>query len=138
MRKIASMLLVAAILMSIFVPVSAAENVAVPYYVNTNQARLVMAISDTGQVNITVTITCNSKATGIHTITYLERKVGSSWVRVSIGQPGNQWEESVSTRYLLESYTAQVSVKGTYRAVTEITVTGAETDSITLYREDVY
>ena len=138
MRKFASVLLVAAILMSMIIPVSATENSIQPYYINTNQARVVMGINEDGLAEITVTCIGNSNATKIETVTYLERKVGSSWVRVNINQPNNQWEESVNACYLLKNYSFDLSVTGTYRAVTVFTVSGSETETYTLYREATY
>lgn len=138
MRKIASVLLVAALLLSTLIPVFAAENTISPFYINTNQARLVMGITEEGVAEITVICSCNSNATGIKATTYIERQVGSSWVRVSNGQTNNEWIATTTARYLAKTYSCQLSISGTYRAVTVLTVSGTETESITLYREATY
>lgn len=138
MRKIASVLLVTAILMSSLIPVSAAGNTIQPYYINTNQARVVMSINESGRAEISVIVTVNSKAEMIQTTTYLERKVGSTWVRVNNGEINNEWIATSTASYLSKNYSCQLNLTGTYRAVAEILVTGAGTDSFTLYFEDVY
>lgn len=138
MRKIASVLLVTAILMSMLIPVSATENSIQPYYINTNQARVLLGIDEDGLADISIFCTAISATTQIKTTTYLERLVGSTWVRVSIGQTNNQWSETVSTRYIAKNYSYQLSIKGQYRAVTVFTVTATETETFTLYCEATY
>lgn len=138
MRKIAVMLLVTAILMSALVPVSAAKSTIEPRYINTNQAKVVMGITSDGVAKVNVSCIGNSNATRIQTVTYIERLVGSSWVRVSNGMTGNQWTESVNARYLIRDYSCQLYVAGIYRAVTQFTVSGTVSETFTLYQEATY
>lgn len=138
MRKIIAFLLATTILLSMCISVSAVESDPQPRYINTNQAKIVMGISDTGLASITITCIGNSNAKRIQSVTYIERLVGSSWVRVSIGQTNNQWTESTTARYLAEDYSHQLTTRGTYRAVVEFTVSGTQTETITLYSQDTF
>lgn len=138
MKKLAALILVVTIIATMIIPASAAEITASPYYINTNQAMVVLTISDSGLAEITVLCTANSNATKIQTTTYLERKVGSSWVRVSNGQVNNQWTASTTARYLVKDYSCQLSTTGTYRAVAVFTVSGTQSETFTLYSEDIY
>ena len=138
MKKFAALILVVTILASLCIPVSAAEFSSNPYYINTNQAMVVLTISDSGLAEITVLCTANSNATKIQTTTYLERKVGSSWMRVSNGQVNNQWTASTTAKYLVKDYSCQLSTTGTYRAVAVFTVSGTQSETFTLYSEDIY
>lgn len=138
MKKFAALILVVTIVASLCIPVSAAEFSINPYYINTNQARVVLTIGDSGLAEITVLCTANSNATKIQTTTYLERQIGSTWVRVNNGQTNNQWTASTTARYLAKDYSCQLSITGTYRAVAVFTVSGSETETFTLYFEDIY
>lgn len=135
MRKIVAFLLATTLLLSMCVSVSAAENTLQPRYINTNQAKIVMGISDSGLAEISITCIGNSNAQSIQSVTYIERQIGSSWVRVSNGQTGNQWSASSTARYLAKAYSCQLSVSGTYRAVVVFTVAGSTSETITLYSE---
>lgn len=97
-----------------------------------------MVISDSGVAEINVTCIGNSNATKIETKTYIQRQVGSSWVRVSIGQTNNQWTATANTNYLIKDYSRQLSTAGKYRAVTEFTVSGSQSETFTLYSEATY
>ena len=138
MKKTIAFILTLMILASMCIPVSAAENTIRPYYINTNRASVVMVISDSGVAVINVTCIGNSNAAKIQTTTYIQRKMGSAWVRVSIGQPNNQWTAMANTNYLIKDYSHQLSTAGKYRAVTVFTVSGAQSETFTLYSEATY
>lgn len=138
MKKITALILAVTLLTAMCIPVSAAENTAQPYYINTNQARVVLAITESGSAEIHVSCIGNSNATKIQTTTYLQRKVGSTWVKVSIGQTNNQWTATANTSYLLKDYSHQLSTTGQYRAVTVFTVSGTQSETFTLYSEATY
>lgn len=104
MKKITALILVVTLMVSMCIPVSAAENSIQPYYINTNQASVVMAISDSGEADISVFCSGNSRVTKIQVTTYIEKQVGSSWVRVSNGQTNNQWSATAYTTYLVKDY----------------------------------
>jgi len=66
MRKIVAFLLATTILLSMCISVSAVESDPQPRYINTNQAKIVMGISDTGLASITITCIGNSNFTACH------------------------------------------------------------------------
>ena len=138
MKKIAALVLAVTLLTAMCIPVSAAENNTQPFYINTNQAKVVLGLSDSGLADIGVTCLANSNATKIQITTYLEKLVGSTWVRVSIGQTNNQWTASTTESYLIKAYSKQLSSTGTYRAVAVFTVSGTQSETFTLYSEDTY
>ena len=138
MKKITALVLAVTLLTAMCIPVSAAENSIHPYYINTNRASVVMVISDSGVAEINVTCIGNANATKIETKTYIQRQVGSSWVRVSIGQTNNQWTATANTNFLIKDYSRQLSTAGKYRAVTEFTVSGSQSETFTLYSEATY
>lgn len=138
MKKITALILVVTLMVSMCIPVSAAENSIQPYYINTNQASVVMAISDSGEADISIFCSGNSRVTKIQVTTYIEKQVGSSWVRVSNGQTNNQWSATAYTTYLVKDYSCQLSSTGKYRAVAEFTVTGTVAETFTLYFEATY
>ena len=138
MKKFTALILAATLLVAMCIPVSAAENSIHPYYINTNRASVVMVISNSGMAEINVTCIGNSNATKIETITYIQRQVGSSWVRVSIGQTNNQWTATANTNYLIKDYSHQLSTAGKYRAVTDFTVSGSQSETFTLYSDATY
>lgn len=129
MKKICSILLSVVLLFACSVPAYAAQAPTVsPLYVNTSQASVVFNISESGEANIVVTCVGKSTATKISTVTYLERKVGSSWVRVDIDSTDNEWVYSTTASYVRKNYTHTVTVRGEYRAVCEVTVKGTVED----------
>lgn len=138
MKKLAALILVAVIIATMCIPVSAAENTIQPYYINTNQAKVLMGIDDFGLASINVTCIGNSNATRIQITTYIEKLIGSTWVRVNIGQVNNQWTASTTTRYLAKDYSHQLTTTGSYRAVAVFTVSGSTSETFTLYCEATY
>lgn len=138
MRKIVAFLLATTLLLSMCISVSAAESAPQPRYINTNQAKVVMSINDEGLASITVSCIGNSNATRIQITTYIEKQVGSSWVRVNNGQTNNQWTASTTNSYLVKAYSHQLNSTGTYRAVAIFTVSGTQSETFTLYSEDIY
>ena len=138
MKKITSLILAVTLLAAMCIPVHATEAPIQPYYINTNHAQVVLGISDTGLADIGVTCLANSNTTKLQITTYLEKLVGSTWVRVSIGQTNNQWTASTTSTHLIKAYSKQLSSTGTYRAVAVFTVSGAQSETFTLYSEDTY
>ena len=129
MKKVCSALLILVLLFACSVPAHAAQAPTVsPLYVNTTQARLTFTISESGNASFTVTIIGKSTATKISTVTYLERKVGTSWVRVDLGTTNDELLYSTTASYLSKNYTHSLTVKGEYRAVCDVTVEGTVED----------
>ena len=85
MRKIVAFLLATTLLLSMCISVSAAESAPQPRYINTNQAKVVMGISDSGLAEITVTCLGNSNATSIQITTLIiSKKPGNTGISRNI------------------------------------------------------
>ena len=129
MKKLTSIVLVLVLMVAAAVPAFAAvpETVA-PLYINTSMAGIGLAFSDDGVASVAIRCTGKSSATGIDAEVYLERKVGSAWIRVTLDNGANSWTESVTTRYLIKSYTQAVNIRGEYRATVVYTIHGTTQD----------
>lgn len=131
MRKHISLLLVLTILLAMAVPAFAATaDTAQPWYVNTSQARITLSISDTGLATITLVCTGLSSVSHIDAEVYLERQVGSTWVRVDNGMTDDTWTFTSANRFMVQSFTHQLTVKSKYRATVTYTVHGSSQDEV--------
>ena len=105
--------------------VAAADTNIVPYYNNTNTVSTTFSISSTGMATATVSYNGKSGVTTGGTISsYIERKVGSSWVKVSNGQPLNTWTDSSTSYRYKTTHNLQLSYKGEYRLCVTYTIRG--------------
>ena len=140
MKKVCSLILVLMLLFAAAVPADAAQAEPVsPRYINTSQAGVSITINTSGKVSITVMCIGGSTATKIHAVTYLERQVGSSWVRVDIDEVNDEWVNAVNGSRMAVNYSHNVTVKGTYKVTTEFTVHGTQADeTFTLYNTRTY
>ena len=134
MKKTCSILLILVLLFACITPAHAAQIPSVsPLWENTSQAYLSFTILESGESSFTVTIIGNSSAILISTVTYLEQKVGSSWVRVDIGTTNNELLYRTTNSYVRKNYTHTFTERGEYRAVCDVTVYGtAENETFTL------
>lgn len=134
MKKTCSILLTLVLLFACITPAHAAQIPSVsPLWVNTSQASIAFGIDETGEATIVVTVIGKSSAFMISTVTYLEQKVGSSWVRVDIGTTNNELLYRTTNSYVRKNYTHTFTERGEYRAVCEVTVYGtAENETFTL------
>ena len=141
MKKMFSLFLVFALSISILGThafAKAESDVITPYYTNATVARVVLTIDDTGLATIKSTCTGISSTTSISAITYLEKSVNGSWVRVDISETNDQWVTSTNIRIYSVTKTHQLSSNGTYRAVTVFTVTAGSAETITVISEATY
>ena len=140
MKKVCSLILIIMLLFAATVPAAAAQSEPVsPQYINTSQAGVSITINTSGKVSITVMCIGGSTATKIHTVTYLERQVGSSWVRVDIDEVNDEWVDTVSGSRMAINYSHDVTVRGTYKVTTVFTVYGTKEDeTFTLYNTRTY
>lgn len=123
MKKLISLTLSLILIFALAVPAFGAQNeTASPYLLNTQRASVSVAISDSGLLSTTVTCIGKSNVTSISTVTYVERKVGSSWVRVDIDATNDQWTYSTTSSRMVKSYSQQLTLTGQYRVVSECTV----------------
>ena len=106
-------------------------------YVNVSSVNCFLSISSSG--NTSISIDCSGKAgtTHISSTTYLEKKSGTSWTRVSING-ASQIEDGASASYLSKTYNTTVG-SGIYRATVTFTVTRNGVDeTVTVYSNIVY
>lgn len=105
-----------------------------PYWNNTDSYAFNFTISDSGMATLSFNCTGESNVvTKIVAYSYIEMKIGSSWVRISNGQPNSQWTDTVTNGYrLATSHKLQLTSSGTYKAVANFHVygTGGSTDVI--------
>lgn len=110
-----------------------------PLYLHTSQASISFAILEDGYAEWTISCIGYSSAQSITAVTYLERKVGSVWFRVNMEAPENEYTYTVQFSRMHKTYSMQLTRNGTYRAVVELTVRGADgNDYIELYTQREY
>lgn len=140
MKKLVTLLLAALLLLANTVPAyAAAPETAVPFYANTSQASVSFVINDAGEASWTIMCIGKSTCTGIDAVTYLERKVGNSWVRVDLENADDEYTYSTTAGRFAQNNKHTFTAYGTYRAVVEFTVYGTyEDETITLWNEHDY
>ena len=132
MKRFFSAFLVLVLMIATVTPTfTATAATAQPWYINTSNARITFGISDTGLATIDLLCTGLSFVTHIDAVVYLERQVGSAWVRVDNGTADDTWTLSSSNRFMMQSITHQLSVKGVYRATVTYTVHGSQDEVLT-------
>lgn len=133
-RRFCSMVLLFAILTSILVFASAANDGIMPCYNNTAGTSTNFTISTTGKATITATFDGYRGTTSGATITsYIEKRtLGVFWTKVDIGETNNEWVDTINNYYGLAGHEFQLPSTGTYRAtvVYEIRGSGGATDVI--------
>jgi len=123
MKKIISLVLILILVLTLAIPaLGAQQETASPYLLNTQRATVSIAISDSGLLTTTVTCIGKSNVMRISSVTYIERKVGSSWVRVDIDATNDEWTYSTTSTRMVQNYSQQLSLTGEYRVVAECTV----------------
>lgn len=137
MKKITALILAVILLMASAIPVfAAAPETVVPFLINTSQARVTFAVSADGTASWTIMCIGKSSCTGIDAVTYLERQVGNSWVRVDLGNLNDEYTYSTTASQLVQNNKIALTTSGTYRAVVLFTVYGTvEDETITVQRE---
>ena len=130
MKRLTSLILSLVLLLTIATPALAAqpETTVSPCYINTSQAGISLAITDAGLAEWTIICLGEPNCTSIDAVTYLERKMGTVWVKMSIDYPITDYTYSVTGRNLYATYQMQLTYAGEYRAVVEYTVHSATAD----------
>ncbi len=97
-----------------------------PCWNNTSSTSFTFSISNSGTAK--VSLSCIGEfgvTTKIVAYSYIEMQIGSSWVRISNGQPNSQWTDTVTSGYELDAFHSMyLSSSGTYRAVVNFYVYG--------------
>jgi hypothetical protein len=129
MKRITAIILTLVLLFATAVPsLAAVPEVAVPYYANTSQAGVTFVIDNNGEASWTITCLGKSSCTGIDAVTYLEYQVGSSWVRVDLGNTNDEYTYSTTATRIAKNNKITLTTPGTYRAVVIFTVYGTQQD----------
>ena len=130
MKRLTSLILSLVLLLTIATPAFAAqpEDTVSPRYINTSQAGVSLAITEDGLASWTIICLGKSNCTSIDAVTYLERKMGTLWIKMSIDYPITDYMYSVNGRNLAATYEMQLTYAGEYRAVVEFTVHGTGGD----------
>ena len=93
---------------------------------NTLSASSSATISSSGLLTITNQFRgYKGKTTSGEITTYIEKKSGSTWTRVNIGQPNNQWYDVVTGYMYAGSHSFQLSSHGTYRITVTFVIYGS-------------
>ena len=129
MKKTTALILVAILLIATAVPAFATvPEAAMPYYINTTSGSVSFVIEDNGAASWTIMCIGKSSCTGIDAVTYLERQVGDSWVRVNLDNENNEYTYSTTARRMANNNQTTLTIPGTYRAVVIFTVYGTQED----------
>ena len=139
MKKLIIAMLILSTLFACILPAFATEQPTVePRYNNATTASVTLGISSTGKATITVSLTGKPTMEYVIITTYLEKKVGTSWERVNIGNTSNSWRFVTKEMFAQKTYTTTLSSRGQYRAVASFNLYGSENDSFTLYDTATY
>ena len=76
--------------------------------------QVTLTISSSGLATVKVVASGNSSTDRLQAISYLEKKVGSSWERVDLDIANDWWHDIVEGTYLSETHQFQLSSRGTY------------------------
>lgn len=132
MKKIIASVLVIVSMCVLAYPVHAATpSTMEPRYTNVQSATVSLSISNSGLATARVTVLGKSTLEETNVVVYLEKKVGSSWVRVDIGTTNDEWEYTSTSISFNKTYTKQLSSSGQYRAVAEFTFTAGSVEEVT-------
>lgn len=141
MKKIVSILLVIG-LVCCLAGTATAETTVQPRLNNTTSASLAFDIDENGQANIGLSCfgECGTM-TGVTATTYIEKKTFLFfWSRVDIGTGNDVWVDIYAGCNFVKGHSVQLTSKGTYRAVTEMVVSGSAgaDDVLNIDLEDTY
>lgn len=130
MKRLTSLVLSLVLLITIATPAFAVqpETTVNPRYINTSQAGISLVITEDGLAEWTIMCFGLSNCTGIDAVTYLERKMGTVWIKMSIDYPITDYHYSVTGRELISTYQMQLTYAGEYRATVKFTIHGTTAD----------
>lgn len=130
MKKLLICLVVIALFATSVIPANAAgvnSGSVSLRYVNIVKATVSLNVTSGGNATVTLTAKGASNVTSIKATTYLEQKVGSSWMRVNLGTSSNSWTHTVNSNTLSKTYTKQLSANEEYRAIVTYTMVSSTT-----------
>lgn len=133
MKKMIAITLTVFTLFACILPASAAQTPTVePLYDNATIASVSLSIDSSGKATVKITLQGKSTLKSTSVTTYLEKKVGTQWVRVDIDAAGDAWQYSTTSRAFQKIYSTTLSSSGQYRAVATFTLTGSTTETVTV------
>lgn len=139
MRKVISVCLALVLMLTLVPPASAAmPDIVQPNYINTAQASIGLAIDSTGLATVDLLCTGYSSVTRIEATLYIERKVGSQWVRIDNGTMNDTWVCVADGRFMVDTITYQMPAKGEYKATVTYCVYAAKTEVLTFNTTRTY
>ena len=119
-----------------------ANDEIMPLYNNVGTVNSNMSINSSGKMTINYKYTGSPSTTTKAVITtYIEKRtLGLFWSRVDIGEPDNQWVDTIKDYSYYGSRTYQLSSTGTYRVTITYKIygTGGSADTITSEIKDSY
>ena len=106
MKRLTSLVLSLVLLLTIVTPAFAVqpETTVSPRYINTSQASISLVITEDGLAEWSIMCFGKTNCTSIDAVTYLERKMGSLWIKMSIDYPITDYHYSVTGRNLYLSF----------------------------------
>lgn len=126
------------VLMFACCPIAVSADGAVPYLNNTLSTSTGFTISSSGVATINVGYAgIPGITTGAKISSYIERKSGSSWIRVPNGTSYNIWVDTPSASSFNKEHSTTVTIRGEYRAVVTYNIYGSRpTDVVdeTIYK----
>ena len=130
MKRLTSLVLSLVLLLTVVTPAFATrpETTVNPRYINTSQAGISLVITEDGLAEWTIMCFGEPNCTGIDAVTYIERKMGTVWVRMSVNHPTKEYYYSVTGQELAATYQKQLTYAGEYRAIVEFTIHGTTAD----------
>lgn len=144
-KRIVTVILVLCLSIIPLSPVSAATETLeeiMPMYNNVGSATATININSSGKLTIGYQYSGYSSITTKAVITtYIEKKtLGLFWTRVDIGQPDDEWVDTINDYRYTGSRTYQLSSSGTYRVtvIYKIYGSGGNADEIECQMKDSY
>lgn len=140
-RRILALVQAVLLLAGLAIPALAAGEIT-PYFNNVIGAYSTASVSSNGNLSVTNRISGVQGTTSkVVVTTYVEKKIlGLFWSRVDIGQPDDQWVDTVYGASFNKTHTHQLTSTGTYRvtAIFVVSGTGGADDEIVRTSEVTY
>lgn len=126
MKRIISMILSLAVIISLAQPISAAEaSAAEPRYANATSTKVALTIDGKGAATIEFTCYGNSSLESAKVTTYFQQKIDGTWKTIC------SWSYSSTSTFFTKTYSTTITEHGEYRALSYFYLTGTTSETIT-------
>lgn len=115
-----------------------ASSLVEPLWENANSASVSLTISDTGYATVNVSFISSYSMKSATVTTFLEKRVGNTWVRVELPTLHDAWIDTATWPGLNKTHSVQLDSKGEYRVTSRFIWTGNIVETATLTDHDVY